>query len=124
MVIKLFDHWGLSWREQGMVLGLPCGDQWTIHGLRHGRALSPKPDLMERVGHILAIHRLLRILFPQQRDLAYAWMMSRNAAFGELAPTHLLCQRLGPAWVGVIAGLLGTAGASVKCCCFQCVGQN
>lgn len=90
MVMKLFDHWGLSRRQQAMVLGYPSHDQWTIHGLRNGRALSPNADVMERVGHLLAIHRLLRILFPHQRELAYRWMMTFNAAFGDFAPITLV----------------------------------
>ncbi|HCS14005.1 MAG TPA: hypothetical protein DIW28_09545, partial [Zetaproteobacteria bacterium] len=45
---------------------------------------------LERVGHILAIHKNLRLIFPQDRDLAYAWMTSRNRAFEGRSPVEVI----------------------------------
>ena len=39
-------------------------------------------DLLARAGHLLGIHKALRILFPQDRDLAYQWVSTPNRRFG------------------------------------------
>jgi hypothetical protein len=91
MVLRLFVLWGIYSREvQGMLLGLPQEELSTICDLNHGRPLPDRQDVMERVGHLLAIHKLLRTLFPQQRSLAYAWMTTPNAAFAESLPITLV----------------------------------
>ena len=46
--------------------------------------------MLERVGHLLAIHKKLRMLFPRNRDLAYAWMSTRNKAFGGRTPAEVV----------------------------------
>jgi hypothetical protein len=38
--------------------------------------------LLDRVGHLLGIHKSLRILFPHDRDLAYRWMTTPNRRLG------------------------------------------
>ena len=45
---------------------------------RNGEPLADNRDLMDRAGHLLGIHKSLRLLFPQDRDLAYRWMTQPN----------------------------------------------
>ena len=42
------------------------------------------------LGHLLGIHKNLRLLFPQNRDLAYHWMSTRNKAFDNLTPVDIV----------------------------------
>jgi hypothetical protein len=44
---------------------------------------------VKRVGHLLGIYKNLRLLFPQNRDLADRWMSTRNKAFDNLTPVEV-----------------------------------
>jgi hypothetical protein len=57
---------------------------------RKGEPLGASRDLQERAGHVLAIHKNLRLIFPQDRDLAYAWMTRRNRAFEGRTPVEVI----------------------------------
>jgi Protein of unknown function (DUF2384) len=76
MVMALLDHWRLSTEDQAALLGLAASSR----------------DQLERVGHLLGIHKNLRLLFPQNRDLAYRWMSTRNKAFDNLAPVEVVAK--------------------------------
>ena len=81
MISQLFDHWGLPPEDRASLLGLSAGNRSALARYRKGEPLANSRDLLERVGHLLAIHKNLRLLFPHDRDLAYAWMTTRNRAF-------------------------------------------
>lgn len=78
MLMQLFDHWQLSTAEQAALLGLSADNRSTLARYRKGDPLADSRDLLDRVGHLLGIHKSLRILFPQDRDLAYRWMTAPN----------------------------------------------
>lgn len=82
MVTQLFDHWGVTAAEQAALLGLSVDNRSTLARYRKGEPLADSRDLLDRAGHLLGIHKSLRILFPQDRDLAYAWMTAANRRFG------------------------------------------
>ncbi len=82
MVTQLFDHWGVSTAEQAALLGLSVDNRSTLARYRKGEPLADSRDLLDRAGHLLGIHKSLRILFPQDRDLAYGWMTAANRRFG------------------------------------------
>ncbi len=92
MVVQLFAHWQLSNEEQLDLLGLDAGSRTTLTRYRKGQPLGSNRDLLERVGHLLSVHKSLRLLFPQNRDLAYAWMRAPNRAFGNFSPVHVVRQ--------------------------------
>lgn len=71
MVMALLDHWQLSTEDQAALLGIVTSNR---------AALS----------HLLGIHKNLRLLFPQNRDLAYRWMTTRNKAFDNLTPAEVV----------------------------------
>ena len=91
-VTKLFDHWGLSPQEQTAMLGLSEDNRSTLSRYRKGKPLSSNRDLLERVGHLLGIHKNLRIIFPHNRDLAYAWISAFNRRF-EARPVDVVSER-------------------------------
>lgn len=82
MIARLLEHWGLSAAEQAAVLGLSPENRSTVARYRHGAPLADSRDLLDRAGHLLGIHKSLRILFPQDRDLAYRWMTTPNRRLG------------------------------------------
>jgi transcriptional regulator with XRE-family HTH domain len=92
MVTRLLDHWRLSMREQAEVLGLSPASRSTLARYRSGEPLADSRDLLDRAGHLLGIHKSLRLLFPHDRELAYRWMTQPNRRFGR-RPVDLVIER-------------------------------
>jgi hypothetical protein len=82
MVVSLLDHWNLSPNDQAVLLGLSTQSRSTVVRYRRGEPLADSADLLARAGHLLGIHKALRILFPHDRDLAYRWVSTPNRRFG------------------------------------------
>ncbi len=82
MVVSLLDHWQLAPNDQAVLLGLSTQSRSTIARYRRGAPLADSADLLARAGHLLGIHKALRILFPHDRDLAYRWVSTPNRRFG------------------------------------------
>ncbi|HSO05723.1 MAG TPA: MbcA/ParS/Xre antitoxin family protein [Pelomicrobium sp.] len=92
MIAQLLDHWGLSATEQAAVLGLSPENRSTIARYRHGAPLADNRDLLDRAGHLLGIHKSLRIIFPHDRDLAYRWIATPNRRLGA-RPLDIIIER-------------------------------
>lgn len=92
MVIALFDHWQLATDDALALLGLATNNRALLARYRKGEPLAANRDLLERVGILLGIHKSLRLLFPNNRDLAYAWMTEPNRAFDGLTPAATIRQ--------------------------------
>lgn len=92
MVVQLFEHWKLSTEEQLALLGLGAASRSALTRYRKGEPLAQSRDLLDRAGNLLAIHKNLRLLFPHNRDLAYAWMSTRNKAFGGRTPAEVVSE--------------------------------
>lgn len=90
MVMALFDHWQLSTEDQAALLGVAVGNRAALSNYRSGKPIGTSRDQYERVGHLLGIHKNLRVLFPRNRDLAYRWMTTRNKAFDHLTPVEVI----------------------------------
>ncbi|MCM5569922.1 MbcA/ParS/Xre antitoxin family protein [Burkholderiaceae bacterium FT117] len=90
MVMTLLDHWQLGTEDQAALLGLAASNRAALARYRKGEPIGASRDQYERVGHLLGIHKNLRLLFPQNRDLAYRWMTTRNKAFDNLTPVELI----------------------------------
>lgn len=90
MTMRLFDHWNLPTDEQAALLGLAAGNRSALSQYRKGRPIGTTRDQYERVGHLLGIHKNLRLLFPHNRGLAYQWMSARNKAFDNLTPVEVV----------------------------------
>jgi transcriptional regulator with XRE-family HTH domain len=92
LVASLLDHWQLPLNDQAALLGLSAQSRSTIARYRRGEPLADNADLLARAGHLLGIHKALRILFPHDRDLAYRWVSAPNRRFGERAPLEIMKQ--------------------------------
>lgn len=90
MVMALFEHWQLPAADQAALLGLGPQQRASLALYRQDAPFCPDRDARDRVGHLLVIHSSLRQLFPQNRELAYRWMSSRNKAFEHLTPVEVV----------------------------------
>ncbi|MDX9875638.1 MAG: MbcA/ParS/Xre antitoxin family protein, partial [Spongiibacteraceae bacterium] len=57
---------------------------------RNGSPLANQRDLLDRAATLLGIHKNLRLLFPNDRDLAYRWISTRNRAFDQRTPVEVI----------------------------------
>jgi hypothetical protein len=92
MVVQLFDHWQLAATDQATLLGLSSDSRATVARYRKGEPIADSTDLLARAGHLLGIHKSLRIMFPHDRDLAYRWVSTPNRRFGDHAPLEIMRQ--------------------------------
>lgn len=92
MVMTLLAHWQLSTEDQAVLLGLAPSNRAALSNYRSGKPIGAGRDQLERVGHLLGIHNSLRLLFPDNRNLAYRWMSTRNRAFDNLTPVEVVRQ--------------------------------
>ena len=90
MVMTLLDHWKLSTEDQAALLGIAASNRAALARYRRGEPIGTSRDQYERVGHLLGIHKNLRLLFPQNRDLVYRWISTRNRAFDNLSPVEVI----------------------------------
>src|SRR2546423_9987698 len=90
MVVALLEHWQLAPGDQAALLGLSAQSRSTVARYRRGEPLADSADLLARAGHLLGIHKALRILFPHDRDLAYRWVLAPNRRFGGAAPLDVM----------------------------------
>ena len=87
MVIALFDRWELSLDDRSALLDVSEG---ALSHFCEGDGADSSRDQFGRVGHLLAIHKSLRLPFPQTRDLGYRWMTTRNKAFDGHTPVEIV----------------------------------
>lgn len=92
MVARLFDHWNLSAKDQAALLGLSTTGRTTMTRYRNGAPLADNQDLLGRAGHLLGIHKSLRLMFPRNIDLAYQWISQPNRRFNNTPPRDIMKQ--------------------------------
>ena len=90
MVVQLLDRWRLSAVDQATLLGLSANSRSSVARYRRGEPLADSPDLLARAGHLLGIHKALRIVFPHDLELAYRWVSAPNRRFGGEAPLGVM----------------------------------
>lgn len=92
MIVKLFEFWGVATGDQAALLGLSSDSRSTLARYRKGSPLADNADLLGRAGHLLGIHKSLRIIFPHNRDLAYRWVTAPNRRFDGQTPLAIMLQ--------------------------------
>lgn len=90
MVTKLFVLWGLPTADQLELLGLSTKSRAMLSKYAKGDALPESRDTLDRVGWLLAIHKALRLLYPQNPEIRYSWVNRRNEAFNNLKPLDVM----------------------------------
>ncbi len=89
-VTKLFEHWQLQNKDQLLLLGLSPHAHRRLSSFRNGKPLSNTIDMIDRVGHLLAIHKNLRIMFPHDRKIVYGWIHYPNKVFEGKVPLDIM----------------------------------
>jgi transcriptional regulator with XRE-family HTH domain len=90
MVVALLDHWELGPADQATLLGLSTQSRSTVSRYRKGEPLADSADLLARAGHLLGIHKALRIVFPHDLELAYRWIGTPNRRFADASPLDIM----------------------------------
>jgi hypothetical protein len=90
LIVGVLRAWGLSAVEQSMVLGLSKNGRSTIHRYANGHPVAQDHDLIWRIGHLLAIHYLLRSSDIDRPDRADKWVSSPNPTIGGKRPLDLM----------------------------------
>ncbi len=90
MAMVLLDHWELCVEDQAALLGIPVTNLAALTRYCRSYPVGASRDQYDRIGHLLEIHKCLRTLFPQNRELAYRWMRVRNKAFENRTPVEVI----------------------------------
>jgi hypothetical protein len=93
MLMKLFEHWKLTYKQQAIVLGLSPNTETSIHRYKNGKQYLPLfRDIQDRIQHLLTIHKYLRRAYPINKNLAYQWITTPNMDFNRQSPLEMICQ--------------------------------
>lgn len=91
MLMRLFELWQLTNKEQANLLSLSPNTRTTLAGYRSGKtALPNNRDTIDRIKYLLSIHKNLRAIFPNNKELAYAWPKSPNKHFHNKSPIEVI----------------------------------
>lgn len=91
-LVQIFDLWQLSTAEQTSLLGLSNVSRVSLTRYRDGNPLADHRDLIERACNVIRIYTSLETLFPDNHELALAWVKAKNRAFGNLTPISVMCE--------------------------------
>ena len=82
--VKLTEHWQLSRQDEARLLGWDYKEKrTTLDSLRTGKTVLDKDeDKLERIIHLINIHKSLRLLFPYDRQAVYDWVKVKRERFG------------------------------------------
>lgn len=87
---RLFALWQLSAADALALLGLSTENRSALQRYAQGEPLAPNRDLMDRAGHLLGIHKSLKLLYPANPAIVQGWMSSRNERFGGRTPVEVV----------------------------------
>jgi len=104
-VTRLFALWELSSADQLMLLGLNESNRIALQRYAKGEALAANRDLLERVGHLLGIHKSLKLLYPHNPDIVNGWIASPNTTFDGATPVEV-ARRFGFPGLVMVRGVL------------------
>ncbi|MBI2338755.1 MAG: hypothetical protein HYU99_00065 [Deltaproteobacteria bacterium] len=82
--------YGLGRREQATLLGVNPNNRKSLKDYEQKKAIPLDPDKFLRVGFLLGIHKNLRILFPQNVNIVYHWMTTRQELFHHKTPMEFI----------------------------------
>lgn len=89
MLLRLFGYWRLPINQQLTIMGLY--DCEVVDFSKHLKcSLYDDRDKLERANILLGIHKSLRVLFPQNWDLAHRWISQPNKAFDRFPPLKVI----------------------------------
>lgn len=91
MIMRLFEHWGLDSRTRLELLGMSPNSRSKLSAFARGASPLPKGrDTRDRVAYLLAIHKALRLLYPENPRIRYDWVNRRNRLLDNLRPIDVM----------------------------------
>ena len=93
MVMRLFELWELKTEDQATLLGLSPKARTSLSRYRNGKPFADNQDLLDRAGHLLGIHKSLRLIFPHNKNLAYSWVTKPNKGLDNKSPLEVMKER-------------------------------
>ena len=91
LVMKLFELWKLTYKQQAIALGLSANTESSIHNYKSGKHPLPQlRDIQDRIRLLLTIHKYLRRAYPYNKELAYLWITTPNLDFDHLSPFDII----------------------------------
>lgn len=104
-VMRLFDLWNLGAADRLALLGLSEGNRTALQRYTRGEPLASSRDLLDRAGHLLGIHKSLKLLYPRNAELVHGWMASPNKRFADATPIEVV-RRYGLPGLTMVRGTL------------------
>lgn len=101
MVTRLFEHWQVDSSAQAELLGLSGGSRTAVSRYRRGTPLPESRDLIDRVGNLFGIHKSLRLLYPENPEIAYRWPTLRNSTLDNYTPLEIMVEQGLPGIVAI-----------------------
>ena len=84
-LLALFDEWQLHEVNQATLIGMP-----DVAGLRSGEPLPADREVLECVGHILAIGRALLKAFPYKTKQRHQWINNPHPKLDYATPLQYM----------------------------------
>lgn len=104
-------NWALTRAEQARLLGI---DERTLNRYLGRAALPDDAAFIARVGHVLAIHKALRLRLGQDVEAVRAWLRRPSTSLDQRIPLDVMC-RSDSALAGLRAAL-EHAMDTARCC--------
>lgn len=89
-VMRLFDLWGLGTSDRLMLLGLSEANRIALSRYARGAPFASSRDMLDRAGHLLGIHKSLKLLYPHNPEIVQRWMSSANRKFHDARPVDVV----------------------------------
>jgi hypothetical protein len=88
VVSALLERWKLDEQDQLALLGLT--DASELASYRQGAPLGKDRELLERVGHLLAIDRALQAIYPQAPEMRDGWIKMKDFSLDNKTPLEVV----------------------------------
>jgi hypothetical protein len=91
----LMKHWNCTPDQQRLLLG--SISTTTLYKYKRQPAVRLSHDTLERISHLMGIHKTLSIIFSNSRERAYTWVSRENTAApfnGQTALKYMLAGRV------------------------------
>lgn len=90
---SLLDKWNVSRELRLALLGLNNENSVALSNYEQGvRALAESTAVLDRIGHLLNIHKGLQVLFPESPELRFGWLELRNKRLDGKTPLQVITE--------------------------------
>jgi len=91
-ILGMLDEWGVSAKDQLVLLGLTNMKPREVVRLRESRPLPNEPEVMQRVEHLISIADALRTTYPFSKRMGKLWMHKPHRKFRQRSPVTTMVE--------------------------------